>query len=99
MPFGSSPISPLLCAPIGLKYLRRTTFHSGSAVCRSVRICSSIHFVHPYGFVQVPFGHSSVIGINAGSPYTVAEELKMLFFTPWFLITSQSVIVPPILFS
>ena len=30
---------------------------------------------------------------------TVAEELKMMFFTPWFLITSQSVIVPPILFS
>ena len=34
----------------------------------------NIHFVHPYGFVHTPFGHSSVIGINAGSPYTVAER-------------------------
>ena len=31
-------------------------------------------FVQPYGFVHCPFGHSSVIGICAGSPYTVAEE-------------------------
>ena len=29
--------------------------------------------------MQVPFGHSSVIGINAGSPYTVAEEEKIMF--------------------
>ena len=48
-----------------LKYLKRMTFHSGSAVCRSVRICSSILFVKPYGFVHCPLGHSSVIGINA----------------------------------
>ena len=31
IPLGFSPIIPLLCAPIGLKYLRRITFHSGSA--------------------------------------------------------------------
>ena len=33
-------------------------------------------FVQPYGLVHCPFGHSSVIGMIAGSPYTVAEELK-----------------------
>ena len=54
-------------------------------------------FVWPYGLVIFPFGQSSVIGTNAGSPYTVAEELKMIFFTPWFLITSHRTSVPVIL--
>ena len=56
-------------------------------------------FVHPYGFVHCPFGHSSVIGIIAGSPYTVADEEKIMFFTLCFLITSTSVKVPAMLFS
>ena len=63
----------------------------------SVRTCSSMLFVQPYGLVGVPFGHSSVIGICAGLPYTVAEELKMMFFTPWFLISSQRIRVPVML--
>ena len=45
-------------------------------------VLPSIPFVCPYGFVILPFGHSSVIGTKAGSPYTVAEELKISFFTP-----------------
>ena len=40
-----------------------------------------------------------VIGIIAGSPYTVAEEEKMIFFTLCLRITSTSVRVPAILFS
>ena len=34
-------------------------------------------FVQPYGLVGVPFGHSSVIGICAGLPYTVAESVSV----------------------
>ena len=41
-------------------------------------INSCIHFC-PYGFVISPFGHSSVIGRNAGFPYTVAEEENTIF--------------------
>ena len=48
----------------------------------SVNTCSSIHLVQPYGLVAVPFGQFSVIGISAGEPYTVAEELKIMFLTP-----------------
>ena len=39
-------------------------------------IDSCIHFA---GLVHCPFGHSSVIGMIAGSPYTVAEEEKIIF--------------------
>ena len=64
----------------------------------SVRICSSIDFVQPYGFVHCPLGHFSVIGISAGSPYTVADELKIIFFTPCLRITSHIANVPEMLF-
>ena len=37
------------------------------------------------------------IGTLSGLPYTVAEELKMMFFTPWFLISSQRIRVPVML--
>ena len=40
---------------------------------------------------------SSVIGISRGSPYTVAEELKIMFFTPCFLMVSHRSNVPVIL--
>ena len=40
-------------------------------------------FVQPYGLVHCPFGQFSVIGISAGSPYTVAEEEKMMFLHPF----------------
>ena len=43
---------------------------------KSVRICSSMLLVWPYGLVIWPFGQSSVIGIVSGLPYTVAEELN-----------------------
>jgi hypothetical protein len=48
---------------------------SGSAPDRSRRICSIMYLVQPYGLVQER-GKSSVIGTLAGTPYTVAEELK-----------------------
>ena len=34
MPFGSSPMRPLLCAPTGLKYRSSTTFHELSDLTR-----------------------------------------------------------------
>ena len=49
---------------------------------------------HANVVVHCPFGHSSVIGIIAGSPYTVAEEEKIIFLTLCFLITSTRVRVP-----
>ena len=42
--------------------------------------------------------HFSVIGISAGSPYTVADELKIIFFTPCLRITSHIANVPEMLF-
>ena len=68
MPAGSSPISPDLCAPIGLKYLSSTTFHAGSAFCTSLNTCSIMSFVQPYGLVQPGVGKSSRIGTVFGSP-------------------------------
>jgi hypothetical protein len=40
IPFGSSPISPLSCAPTGLKYLNNMMLHWGSAFCISRAISS-----------------------------------------------------------
>ena len=78
MPFGLSPIIPLSCAPIGLKYLSRITLHSLSEIYTSFKICSIINFVLPYGLV-VDKGKSSFIGTVFGLPYTVAEELNTIF--------------------
>ena len=81
IPFGDSPINPLSCAPIGLKYLNNITLHSWSALYISVKILSIITLVSPYGFVAAPTGISSVIGTFSGSPYTVADELNTILFT------------------
>ena len=54
IPCGSSPISPLLCAPTGLKYLNIHIFHVGSDLYMSFNICSIYNFDVPYGFVVPP---------------------------------------------
>ena len=97
IPLGSSPISPLSCAPIGLKYLSNTIDKSGFAFETSVNICSFISFVHPYGFVH-DVGIFSFNGTCLGIPYTVAEELKTKSLTSYFFITSNKVSVLSILF-
>ena len=61
-------------------------------------ICSIMDFVQPYGLVHCPFGQASMMGISSGLPYTVAEELNTMFFTPTSRITFRSVSVPDILF-
>ena len=83
---------------MGLKYLSSMTFHSGSAVCRSVRISSIIHFVQPYGFEAGSFCMVSTNGTSL-SPYTVAELEKMMVLQPCARIASHSTSVPLMLFS
>ena len=73
------------------------TFHVLSDLYISVRICSNIAFVCPYGFVISPSGQSSVIGTNSGSPYTVAEDEKIIFFTSFLRIASNKTKEPEIL--
>jgi hypothetical protein len=46
-----------------------------------------------------PVGKSSRIGTLAGSPYTVADELKTSDLTPASAITSASATVPAMLLS
>ena len=96
IPFGFSPISPLSCAPIGLKYRSNIQLNSLSATATSFKICSIINFVLPYGFV-VDKGKSSLIGTVFGFPYTVAEELKTIFLQLYFFISSNNTKVPVIL--
>ena len=67
IPFGSSPINPLLWAPTGLKYLNIAIFNCGSAFAISLNISSIISLVLPYGLV-VDNGESSVIGTIFASP-------------------------------
>src|SRR6056297_1345940 len=98
MPVGSSPILPLSWAPTGLKYLKSDTFHSGSDSHRSLKICSIVSFVCPYGFVAES-SDVSVRGDSEGFPYTVADELNTIRFTPCLFITLQRLIVPVTLFS
>ena len=43
-------------------------------------------------------GKFSRIGTLSGSPYTVAEELNTIFFTPYFCMISHRLIVPATLF-
>ena len=99
IPCGSSPINPLSCAPTGLKYLSIAISQVLSDLYKSCKICSINNFVVPYGFVVPPILQSSVKGILSGSPYTVADELNINFFTLYFLIVSNSTIAPDILFS
>ena len=96
IPFGTSPISPLSCAPIGLKYLNIATLKFLSALAVSCSICSIISFVLPYGFV-VDNGNSSFIGSSFGLPYTVAEELNTNFLQLYFFINFSNTNVPVIL--
>ena len=48
IPLGSSPIKPLLCAPIGLKYLNNITAKSLSETQTSFNICSMNNLVENY---------------------------------------------------
>ncbi len=59
----------------------------------SCSICSIMSFVWPYG-LSAPSGMSSVIGIFSAMPYTVADELNTIFFTPYFCIQSNRFIEP-----
>ena len=100
IPFGSSPISPDLCAPTGLKYRSRMMFHDASDLWTSLRMCSMKSFVRPYGLVA-DVGNDSVTGTDAGSPYTVAELEKTRFFTGGSAppIAYSRLTVPEMLFS
>ena len=55
-------------------------------------------FVQPSGFVASCFGQSSVMGMNSGSPYTVALDENTRFFTPCARATSHRASVPAKLF-
>ena len=55
--------------------------------------------VLPYGFVALAVGIVSENGTLFSIPYTVADELNTILFTPYFLITSHKTKVPLILFS
>ena len=91
MPCGSSPISPLSCAPTGLKYLNIQMSQLLSELYKSFKICSINNFEVPYGLVVPPVLQSSVRGILSGVPYTVADELNTNFFTLYFLIVSNNI--------
>ena len=74
-------------------YSSTHTEKSGLAVHTSLRIRSIISFVSPYGLV-VDRGKSSLIGTDFGVPYTVADELKTILFTPCLSIQSRRLKVP-----
>ena len=91
-------MSPLSWAPIGLKYLSNITLNSLSDVHRSFNISSIMYLVRPYGLLTSPVFIFSLYG-GLFSPYTVADELNIIFFTPCLDIISQSVTVPDTLLS
>jgi hypothetical protein len=59
-------------------------------------MCSMKSLVRPYG-LSAAVGKSSVHGTVAGSPYTVAEEEKMMDLHPAFSIAATSTTVPAML--
>lgn len=59
---------------------------SASAIAVSFNICSIISLVHPYGLVQPKGSVSSLNGTSSEMLYTVADELKMNFLTPFSFI-------------
>src|SRR5699024_1139746 len=98
IPFGSSPINPLLCAPIGLKYLRIAISQVLSDLYKSFNICSTNNFDVPYGLVVPPVLSVSLIGTCSGSPYTVALDENTNFFTLCFFIVFNRTNTVEILF-
>ena len=64
---GLSPISLLLWAPIGLKYLKIAKCQLLSAKKVSLKKSSIVNFVLPYGLLT-DSGKSSFIGKARGSP-------------------------------
>ena len=62
-----------------------------SAIQTSFNICYIINLVLPYGFV-VDKGKSSLIGTSFGVPYTVAEELNIIFLQLYTLLMTLEVI-------
>ena len=88
MPLGFSPISPVLCAPTGLKYLNIIIDKFLSETFNPSSICSDINFVPPYGFVKDLFD-VSFAGILSGFPYTVALDENIILLTLYFFIISN----------
>ena len=91
---GSSPIKPLSCAHMGLKYLRliprNLLFSVSFFMISSVR-----YFVLAYGFVVIPAVSDSQSPWRNGVSivYTVAELEKIIFRTSYSSISSNSLML------
>merc|ERR1719354_421837 len=97
IPKGSSPISPEGWAPAGLKYLSKVIDQLEFEFAKSIIILSTVSFVVPYGFVQLPVLCFSSRGRYSGTPYTVADELNTNLNTLNSSITVRRLQAPCIL--